>query len=198
MTVKRSKLTVIMFVFVMAGAMPAYSQSDFMLVSGTTMTADERQQEIFQEVKACMEMNDVRVIQSKKYDVVKLWGEKEVENERIISLSFNKETGVYVAMSQPNTRSPRFKKEIKGEFKKERKSKEQPEWSVIFDKAQNCLARENMLAIETKDVDILQMWIKEDEEGRNISINFNAETGIYTAVSTPKTDGNGGVRILSK
>jgi hypothetical protein len=84
------------------------------------------------------------------------------------------------------------KKELKKEAKKDIKDKE---WSSAFDKAQSCLARVNMLGIETKDADILQQWLKEDEEGRNVATNFNAETGVYTAVSTPKTDGNGGVKI---
>jgi len=123
-----------------------------------------------------MELEDVRIILSKDYEVViKAWTKAEVENKRTISLRLDKETGVYIAMSHPN-----------------KCSKE------TLCKVQNCLAKENMLVIETKDVDILQQWLKEDEEGRNVATNFNAETGVYTAVSTPKTDGNGGVKIIGK
>jgi hypothetical protein len=172
-----NKLRVIFFVLAMTSAVCAYSQSDFMLVSGTTMTADERQLEIFQQTKTCMELEDVRVIQAKNFDVLMEWTKMEAENKRTVSLRLNKETGIYVAMSLP---------------KKKLKEKER---SMFFSRAQSCLASVNILVIETKDADILQQWLKEDEEGRNVATNFNAETGVYTAVSTPKTDGNGGVKI---
>ena len=178
----------------MTSAVNAYSQFDNIMISGTTMTADERQQEIFQQVKTCFETENVRVIQSKNYDVIKEWWLSEAKNhQRMITLRLNKETGVYIAVSQPNKNSNQTKKERKQEFKEERKSKEKPEWSKILEKAETCLAKENILVIETKDAEILQMWIKEDEEGRNISTNKNETTGVYTAISSPKTDGNGKV-----
>ena len=183
--VKKSKLTVMMFVLAATSTVCGYSQSDFMLISGKTMTADERQLEIFQEVKTCFEAKEVRVFQSKNDEVLWKWIEEEIERyNRHVTTHLNKETGVYVAMSLP-------KPNVKNE-KKAMKSKEfQRANTALFDKVQTCLARENVFVIETKNVEILQMWLKEVEEGRNISTNFNAETGVYTAVSSPKTDGNG-------
>ena len=190
MTIKKSKLTAIMFILAMTSAVCGYSQSDFMLISGKTMTADERQQEIFQEVKTCFETEDIRIVQTKKYEVALAWIDKEVEKERryVINLP-NKETGIYLAVSLPKIKHSK-------ESSKERKKtiiKEQEQAELAFSKVQNCLARENILVIETKDAEMLQMWIKEDEEGRNVSTNFNEATGVYTAVSSPKTDGNGKV-----
>ena len=182
--VKKNKLTVIMFVLAMASAVCGYSQSDFMLISGKTMTADERQLEIFQEIKTGFEAEDVRVIQTKNPEVAKAWTENEWKNERIYTMvRIDKETG-YVGMSSPLPIGKKKKKERKMAFEKHK---------MAFEKVQTCLARENIFAIETKDAEILQMWIKEDDDGRNISTNFDATTGIYTAVSSPKTDGNGRV-----
>jgi len=161
-----------------------------MLISGKTMTADERQQEIFQEIKTCFGTENVRVIQTKNYEVAKAWADKEVENERRYAImQINKATGVYVAVSIQNKSMGKIKgKQRKAAFKERAETN-----SAIFEKVQTCLARENILAIETKDAEILQMWLKEDDEGRNVSTNFDATTGVYTAVSSPKTDGNGRV-----
>lgn len=190
MKIRKNKLTVIMFVLAMTSTVCSYSQSDNILISGTTMTADERQQEIFQELKTCFEVEDVRVIQSKNFDVLMEWGRVEAETrKRRIVLHLNKETNVYIAVSQLNPHANKTKKKPK----EERKSKERPEWSKTLNKVESCLANTNMLVIETKDINILQQWIKEDEEGRNVSTHFNAETGVYTAISTPKMDGNGKV-----
>jgi len=170
-----------MFVLAMTSAVCGYSQSDFMLISGKTMTADERQQEIFQEIKTCFGTENVRVILTKSSEVAWKWADKERENVGMYSLGRN-EAGVYVGMSSPLPIGK--KKERKIAFEKHK---------AVFEKVLTCLARETILAIETKDAEILQMWIKEDEEGRNISTNFDAATGVYTAVSSPKTDGNGRV-----
>ena len=185
MMVEKNKLTVIMFVLAMTSTVCGYSQSDIMLISGKTMTADERQLEIFQEIKTCFEAEDVRVIKTKKYEVLQAWADKEWENERMYTLiRIGRDTNLFVGMSTP--------KEIKKAKGKQRKIAFEAR-AALFEKVQTCLARENILAIETKDAEILQMWIKEDDDGRNISTNFDATTGVHTAVSSPKTDGNGRV-----
>jgi len=194
-----NKLRVMFFVLAMTSAVCAYSQSDFMLVSGTTMTADERQLEIFQQTKTCMELEDVRVIQARNFEMVWAWTKEEAKNgKRTVTMRLNKETGIHTAMSLPNKHADKgsvSKKEVRKIAKEELKEHKKEKSPTVFSRVQSCLARVNMLVIETKDADILQQWLKEDEEGRNVATNFNAETGVYTAVSTPKTDGNGGVKI---
>ena len=190
MTVNRNSVTAIMFVLAMTSTFGAYSQSDFMLTSGATMTYDERQREILQNAKTCAGVEDIRIIQATNFDVVMKWTFAETENtNRISTIRLNKETGVYVAMSSPKPKN--------AESKKQRKSKEfkaeMAENSAVFDKVQICLATADIRVIETKDAEIMQLWIKAEDENRNISTYFNAETGVYTAVSSPKTSGEGKV-----
>jgi len=196
MSVNRTSVTAIMFVLAMTSTFSAYSQSDFMLTSGATMTYDERQQEILQNAKTCAGVEDIRIIQSTNSDVVREWTRTEINtSERMIISRLNKETGLYVAASVPNTFA-KFdsKKGGKKEARQMAKSEEfQQGNSEILSKVQTCLATADIRVIETKNADALQLWIKAEDENRNISTYFNAETGVYTAVSSPKTSGEGKV-----
>ena len=190
MVVKKSKLTGLMLAFLMASGVCAYSQSDYMLVSGTTMTADERYQEMFKEVKTCFGAEDVHIIQTKNYELAKAWADKEIVNERRYAIMQpNKETGVYVAISLPNKSMGK----MKGKQRKIALTERHETNSAVFEKVQTCVAAGTVYAIETKDADILEAWIKAEDESRYISTNFDAATGVYTAVSVPKTDGGGKV-----
>jgi uncharacterized protein (DUF2147 family) len=108
-------------------------------------------------------------------------------------MRLNEETGIYVAISLPknksrNAESKQSKKTIKKEMEVACS-----ESSDVFEKAQRCLAVEDIRIIEAKDKEILEKWMKSEDDSRYVSINFNEETGVYTATSTPKTDGQGKV-----
>jgi hypothetical protein len=195
MATKRNKLAVALFVLAMTSTVRVYSQSDYMLVSGTTMTYDERQLEIFQEVKTCIGTEDVRILQTKNEKIFDAWFETEVENYRHVLLSFIKETDVYVSMSLPQDKAEENAKNLK----KYRKSKEYKEAMnarfAILEKAQTCLAAADIRVIETKDAEQLSAWIKAEDEDRNITNSFDAETGTFIAISSPKSDGGGKVNF---
>ena len=193
MTVKKNRFTAIMFVLAITSMLNAYSQNDFVFISGKTMTLDEKNQETVQNIKKCTGVEDIHVIQSKNFDVVMKWGTTEAEGgKRVTTMRLNKETGIYVAMSSPMNEAWNNKKSRKSkEFKEE-----DAENSAFFAKVQTCLAVEDIRIIETSDKEILEKWIQAEDESRYISTNFNAETGIFTATSTPKSDGNG--RVMFK
>ena len=190
MTVKNNRLAAITFVFALTSSIFVYSQNDFILTDGATMTFAEKQRESLQRAKECIGVENIHVLQTKNYDITKKWENSEIsDGSRIFSALLNQETGIYTLISQP---TPWL-----GVSKKEKKTKEYKEKieakRAIFEKMLPCLSAANIYVIETKDAELLSTWIKAEDESRDITTHFDAETGIYTAISTPKTDGHGKV-----
>ena len=69
---------------------------------------------------------------------------------------------------------------------------ESMEHFAILEKVKCCFATEaaEVRIIETKDYEIIKAWIKAEmeDEKRVVKLNPACETGIYTAVSKPKTE----------
>jgi prolyl oligopeptidase len=60
--------------------------------------------EIFQKVKKCLAEEDIRIIESKDYEVIKAWTKEETETEkRIVKISPKCENGIYIAVSKAKT-----------------------------------------------------------------------------------------------
>ena len=211
MTGNKCKLTGLMLAFLMTSGLCVYANDGVtdtiksgkrkdVSVTDTLELKNElkkfscEQQEILDRLKACIGAEDVRIIQSKTFDILMEWGRKEAKDEgRQITMRLNKETGVYVAMSLPKSekwermdgkmKKPK-RKEVKAIFKEEETAN-----SELFRKVQNCLEAEGIRIIEAKDTEILISWIMEEtkKESRVVCASPNKETGYYTAVSMPKT-----------
>ena len=170
----------------------------------------EKHQETLQKVKDCIGMKDALFVQSKNIKVAIKWGMADIEGSgRVASTRFFKETGVCIALTRQKSEFELKEEEMsKKERKKYRKSKEyeenwEAEWAFFY-KIQNCIIAENIRFIETRDVEILKMWLAEESQNnysadkivpsyfeagdRTFLISFEATTGIYTATSMPKTE----------
>jgi len=168
------KLTAIVFVLAMTSTVSAYAGG-----GSDTLACAEKQKAIFQKVKACIGMEDVRIFQSKNYNMIRKWVKAESRNkDRSVTQSHDATTknqvtkigGDFLGISLP-------KSKISSEAAAE-----------IFDKIENCLTTENVRIIETKDKNTLITWIKEEvkNENRHIACFPNKETGVNIAVSIPK------------
>ena len=202
MNVKRSKLVVLMLAFLITSGMCTYAnggdtipqkilekhQKMYQKAKNYMDSIFERHQEVFQKIKSCIGTEDIRIIQSKDFEIVQEWKGVEIDTEdRVVTMRFIKETGVYFAMSMP--KSTDDDKEIKKTgiekiMTSEKFKEEQELRSALFAKIQSCLDTENVYIIETKNADVLGMWLKaEKDDGRYVSSSPDKETGIYTAIS---------------
>jgi hypothetical protein len=182
----RNRLTAMMFVLAMTSMVCVYSQG-----SADTLEYSEEHQKILQEIKTCIGIEDIRIVQSKTSEVMIAWAMGEAKNEKRSTTSrLNKETGIYVSMSLPSTmKYTGSKKEDKKYRKSQEYKEEQAANSALFAKVQACLAAECIRIIETKDKEILKKWVEiELEEKGSFSVFFDKETGIGTGVSMPKTE----------
>ncbi|MCL2131599.1 MAG: hypothetical protein FWH36_03970, partial [Lentimicrobiaceae bacterium] len=113
----------------------------------------------------------------------------QVEFEgKVITMRLNKETGVYIAVSTQG--KPSLFPETKKTKKREGLTEEDQCKFSILDKIEYCLASEGVRIIETTNVEALKAWIVAEMRDKNsISVNLDKETGMYTAVSKPKKEG---------
>jgi len=199
MLVSKSKLTGLVLVFLMTSGVYAYANNG---KGGTVSPPDslamkevsQKNLEIVKKVKECIGVEDIRILQTKKIEILQTWRHAEAKDEnRVITMRLIKETGTYIAMSMPKTekwgkmaeaKKPK-RKEIKAVFKEE-----QPANSEIFKKIQICLEAEakDIRIIETKDANILEAWVKEESKDATIhAITTNPNnTGTWTGTSMPK------------
>jgi hypothetical protein len=170
----------------------------------------EKHQETLQKVKDCIGMKDALFVQSKNIKVAIKWGMADIEGSgRVASTRFFKETGVCIALTMPKSefelKEVNMSKKERRKYSKSEEFKEKyKEREAIYVKIQNCTAAENIRFIETRDEEILKMWLNEESQNnysadkivpsyfeagdRTFLISFEATTGIYTATSMPKTE----------
>ena len=191
MRIKKSKLKALILILVMISTVSAYSQTDIILTDGATMTFAEKQQESLQKIKTCSGMKDMRIITTKSFEIMQKWVNAEShDKKRSTTQSHDRTTmnqvrqkdGVFWAISLPNSK----------ESKKKTPEAQRTEANMLK-KIETCLASENIRAVETKDKTMLENWVNGEDEGREITTHFDTETGIYSAISTPKTSGHGKV-----
>ena len=197
MLINKSKLTGVMLAILIAGNVCTYAKGtkkgDTLSDSCLNLLLEHPwdHQEIIANLKNCIAEDSIHLIASKDVKMVVRWGTTEAENGgRVVSMRLNKETGVCVAVSAPkHLLSPLPEMDSKNERKKITADCCK-ELSVIFDKAASCLAMEDVHVIETTDIKTLMTWVKKEakDENRVCKMNLDEETGIYAAVSKPKTE----------
>jgi Zn-dependent metalloprotease len=145
--------------------------------------------EIIDKIKSCIATdNDIRIIASKKVAIVQKWGHAEMKDvTRVVTMSLDKKTGIYTAMSNVSsfslTKNKKERKKIWEEINNES--------NAIYQKIISCLAAEkDVRIIETKDCDVMEAWLDKeiDDVKRITKLDLDQETGIYRAVSKPKTE----------
>ena len=140
----------------------------FILACTSAVSAYSNGYEIVKNIKTCIGIEDVRIIRATGFDkVLREWIKSEADNEnRSVTLQRDK-TGAYIAISLPKVKNSTFNDDI-------------------FKKIEDCINAKDVCIMETKNSKLIKTWMKEEEyKKRNISINYEKKTGIYTAVSTP-------------
>ena len=181
MVLNKSKLVGLLFAFLMVGGLYTYAngiKSEYVSTPDTIAlkNLNEKQFEILKKIKECIGIEDIRIIQTKNYKIIGEWAKAEAHDKRTVTTHLNKKTGVYTSMSMPNGNKAH---------------------QAIFHKVQNCLDAEDIRIIETKDNALLKSWTREELENKDRIICVrpycaypDKETGIKTAISSPKAEGD--------
>ena len=165
------KLTAIVFVLAMTSTVCAYAGG-----GSDTSACFAKHNEILKKVKTCIGIEDVRIIQTKSFNMMLKWAKAESRNnDRDVTQSHDVTTknqvtkigGVFLGVSLPKGKNSAFD---------------------IFKKIENCLKTEDARIIETKDEKIIKAWMKEEmkkeiTEERPLTMELNRETGVFTATS---------------
>ena len=169
------RLTAIFFLLAMIGTFFACSNRDTNKVKSTEYTLSDndfnkKHEEIHKKIKDCIGIEDIRIIKTKSFDVLSAWIKSEIDTtHRNATLRYNKETDVYIGMSLPKINENH---------------------QALFGKLQNCIEAEDVGIIETRDDEVIDLWIKTegeeykkkyDEKKYDLYISINqVETSIKT------------------